>query len=92
MDTIPLELIKASKEKEANAIDLSPYLHSDLRSSIAFVLTSLLAIPDFPSNPQYNKLCSTLLKSAEKSSQKNVIKALILLITNLLRNRQYLQA
>jgi hypothetical protein len=44
------------------------------------------------SNPNYNKVCNTLLKNTERSFPKNVIKPLIFINTNLLRNTQYLQA
>jgi hypothetical protein len=43
-------------------------------------------------NPNYNKVCNTLLKNTERSFTKNVIKPLILINSNLLRNMQYLQA
>jgi hypothetical protein len=38
------------------------------------------------------KLSNTLLKNAEKSSQKNIVKSLILRILNLIRTESYLQA
>jgi hypothetical protein len=60
---IPEELVKLNKDAQPNSTDLSPYIHSELRSSIAFVITSLLAYPDFPTNPEFNKLCNTLLKT-----------------------------
>lgn len=53
---------------------------------------SLLGKSNLSSNENYNKLCNTLLKNTERASQKNIIKPLILLITNLIRNEQYLQA
>lgn len=84
--------MKPVKGEQIDTTDLEPYLHGELRSGTAFVIASLLAYPAFPSNPAYNKLCNSLLKSAEKSNQKNVVKALLLLATNLLRNRQFLQA
>jgi hypothetical protein len=56
------------------------------------IVMSLLSKGTLPSNPTYNKLCTTLLKAAEQNSKSNILKPLTLMVSNLLRTEQYLQA
>lgn len=86
------EITLNEKTQQPNTDNLESWIHGELRDTWMFVLLSLLSRKNIYSNPQYNKLCSSLLKNCERSSQKNVVKPLILLIANLLRNQQYLQA
>ena len=55
-------------------------------------MATLLSRSSITSNSNYNKVCNSLLKNTERSSPKNVIKPLIVITSNLLRNSQYLQA
>lgn len=63
-----------------------------LEESWLLVVMSLLGKSTLPSNPAFNKFCTTLLKTAEQHSQTNIIKPLTLMVSNLLRTEQYLQA